>query len=244
VTALLRAELLKLTTTRTARTFAALATLIVVGFGALLIAFAEDDAGTDELVAGDVLLVTSAYVVPLFFLLGVIASAGEHRHGTITPTFLVAPDRLSVMAAKLIVAVACGASVALGASALAGVAITPLTDRQLEVGATYDGYTGTVIGLTVATALAAAAGVALGEITRNQAVALIAAFLIATVVPGLVSLASDDVASLLPVAAIASLLGAEGEGQLGQVEGGLVALAWVAAASVAAAALTRRRDVV
>ena len=95
MSALLRAELLKLRTTRTfaalVGTALALSLLVVALAAALSDDFTEDDVRE---------LFTADFSSLFILLLGVIGMAGEWRHRTITGTVLAAPDRLRLLAAK------------------------------------------------------------------------------------------------------------------------------------------------
>ena len=94
---LLRAELLKLRTTRTFVTLVSVTlvlSLIVVGLTAIL-----TDDFTEESVRE---MFTFDFSSLFILLLGVTGMAGEWRHRTITSSVLAAPDRVRLLAAKLI----------------------------------------------------------------------------------------------------------------------------------------------
>ena len=92
---LLRAELLKL---RTTRTFAA---LVGSALALSLLAVTLSAALTDEFTEDEVRELFTAHFTGLFIMfLGVMGMAGEWRHRTITSTVLAAPDRVRLVAAK------------------------------------------------------------------------------------------------------------------------------------------------
>lgn len=124
----LRAELLKLTTTRTWWALALVLTVYVALIGVFL-TFADAAARPSTLgqPAPDLDLpvtvaslyavgVAVAYVFPA--LLGVLVITTEYRYRTITPTFLAQPHRWPVLLAKLAVATATGAVYGVAALAL------------------------------------------------------------------------------------------------------------------------------
>lgn len=131
--------------------------------------------------AGDVpvpvLLASLAYSLgltgTLAVVLGVVATAGEFRHRTITATYLTAPGRGAVLAAKMVVTAALGTLYA-AVTVLAGV-LAALAGRNGGVfPAVGDLVAVSGIGLVVC-ALWAALGAALGTVISNQVGALGAA---------------------------------------------------------------------
>jgi hypothetical protein len=92
MTALLRAELLKL---RTTRTFAAIAGAASALSLLLIVVAAGFGHGNDP--HG---LFANTGIVFFIVLLGAVATTGEWRHRTITSTVLAAPDRVRLLAAK------------------------------------------------------------------------------------------------------------------------------------------------
>lgn len=104
MTGLLRAEALKLRSTRTVTALLAAMLGILILTVVLPVALAPVDSGRFALsgtFAQSTLLsggVTSAALIAV--VLGVLGGAGEHRHGTLTPTLLTTPSRGRVMAAK------------------------------------------------------------------------------------------------------------------------------------------------
>ena len=165
---LLRAELLKLRTTRTFVTLvsATLAlSLLVVGLTAIL-----DDNFTEQDVRE---LFTADFSSLFILLLGVTGMAGEWRHRTITSSVLAAPDRLRLLAAKLISYAVAGTVLSL----IVTVALMALGTVILSIRGE------TTLGLAdladvlwrnlVVAALLGAFGVCVGGLVRNQIVAIV-----------------------------------------------------------------------
>ena len=108
MTALLRAELLKLRTTRTfialVGSAVVLSLVVVVLTGLLTKRFDEESTRT---------LFSFDFTGLFILLLGVIGMAGEWRHRTITGTVLAAPNRLRLLTAKMLSYAAAGALLSL-----------------------------------------------------------------------------------------------------------------------------------
>lgn len=180
-------------------------------------------------------------------LLGAMSITGEVRHGTIRPTFLVTPRRARVVVAKVLASTLIGAGFGLAASALAaGVGTGALRMRGIDVQLGGGDYALLLAGGTAAAGLWAAIGVGLGAIVRNQVATLVGICAWLLFVEGLLV---GDVTDIAPVGRFAP--GALGEAISGQDPGTLLAPAlaaallvlYAAAAAVAGALVTSRRDV-
>jgi ABC-2 type transport system permease protein len=244
MSALLRAELLKL---RTTRTFAALVgsalslSLLVVVLTAIL----ED--GVDEEQVRD--LFTADFTSLFILLLGVMGMAGEWRHRTITSSVLAAPDRVRLLAAKTIAYAMAGALLSLIVTVTIMVVGTVILSARGETTADFADLLDVLWrNLTVA-ALLGAFGVGIGALLRNQIAAIIGVLVLAFVLePTLVALA-PDVGRFGPTSgAPNAILGFEGGGfddegdVLAPGAGVAVLLGWIGAAFAAGAALLRARD--
>jgi ABC-2 type transport system permease protein len=246
VTALLRAELLKLRTTRTFVALSAVAlaiSLLLTGLTALL----------SEPTAEDVLIdVFASDTSSLFILvLAIVGITGEWRHRTISASLLAAPDRARFLAAKTLAFASAGVLLSLVISL--GVTIlgfSVLSARDLP---TPDG--GELITLLARSAVVAgllgALGVAVGALVRNQAIAIVSVLLLSFAVePAIIALV-PDVGRFgpmvgLPMAATGIPASAVGFEDVAFLAPGLAALAmaaWAGALFAAGAALLRRRDV-
>ena len=242
MSALLRAELLKL---RTTRTFAALVgvavllSLLLLVLNALLRdTFDEDDLKT--LFAGD--------FTPLFILLlGIMGITGEWRHRTITSSVLAAPDRLRLLGAKLISYAVAGAVLSFVVTVtlmVVGTTILSIRDiPALDLAPLLDVLWRNLVGAAYLGAL----GVCLGALLRNQVAALVGVLIAFIIVePALIGLA-NDVGRYAPLqGAPAGLLGVgfddDDEFLLDPAPAALVMVAWVTVLFAAAATLLRRRD--
>ncbi len=242
---LLRAELLKL---RTTRTFVALVgvtlalSLLVVVLTALL---------SKRFEPGDTRDLFSADFTGLFImLLGVIGMAGEWRHRTITGTILAAPDRLRLMGAKMLAYAAAGVVLSLIVTVtimLVGTII--LSSRGFDTAGLSDLLDVLWRNLLVA-ALVGALGVGIGGLVRNQVVAIIGVLIVGFVVePSLFGLA-PDVARFGPTqgapAGIQDIefFGDDSNDTLSPGIATLVMLGWIALFFAAAGVRLKRRDLV
>ena len=100
---------------------------------------------------------------------------GEFWHKTITPAVLITPRRTPLLAAKLITLAAVGLVFGLAATGMAATITLPLlAARHIPAGVSATGIAAIIACGAIATALAAALGVGVGAIIRNQAAAITA----------------------------------------------------------------------
>jgi ABC-2 type transport system permease protein len=187
-----------------------------------------------------------AAVLTLIF--GIIAVAGEYRHGSITDTYLSCPDRRRVITAKLAVYGLVGAAAGLVSSAVA-LAVTAAwwaaKGGSLQL-------SGTDTWLTLGGGLAACCafsviGVGLGALIRNLVGAVAVALAWIALIEGIVGqLVGSGLARWLPFYASEALDRTDIGGHtrlLPQWAGGLVLLGYATVFAGAAVVTTLRRDV-
>jgi ABC-2 type transport system permease protein len=242
VSAFLRAELLKL---RTTRTFAALVGSAVALSLLVVVLTASIADGFDSEDVRD--LFTADFTSLFILLLGVMGMAGEWRHRTITSTVLAAPDRVRLLAAKTIAYAVAGAVLSLIVTVTIMVVGSAILSARGETTAEFADLLDVLWrNLTVA-ALLGALGVAIGALLRNQVVAIIGVLVFAFVLePALVALAPDvgryGPTSAAPNAILGFDSDSNGDYLSSPAAGVAVLLAWIGAGSVAGAALLRGRD--
>ena len=158
---LLRGETLQLATIRTYWMLAAGAVaLIAAGTSATAatsLASGTSPARTTLAIAG------LAQTVAL--LAGALSVTGEFRHKTITPAVLITPRRTPLLVAKLIAMAATGLATAITLPLLAA--------RHIPAGLSGTQAAAIIAGGGAATALAAALGIGIGAIIRNQVGAIV-----------------------------------------------------------------------
>jgi ABC-2 type transport system permease protein len=243
VTALLRAELLKL---RTTRTFVALVgTALALSLVAVGLTTALGDNPTEEDVRD---LFTSDFSSLFISLLGVMGMAGEWRHRTITSAVLAAPDRLRLLAAKTLSYATAGmvlslivtvTIMAVGTLILSGRGVTTLGAGDLA---------DVLWRNLVVAALLGAFGVCIGGLLRNQIVAIVGLLVLSFALEPAVLAVAENVGRFGPMVGAPS--GIQGinpfeEGKL--LDPGiavLVMLVWVGVGFAATAVILRRRDLV
>ena len=241
--ALVRAEVRKLAATRSSLLMVAAAAVYPV-LTIVAVTLMPEDPTLDSSTLLEVVRGTADVVTLVVLGLGLLAMAGEHRHGTIVPTLLVSPRRGRVVAAKLAALAMVGAAVSVGVSAVA-VAAGSLYLRS--EGVSVDVVSGdvlvTVAGAAVVAALYAALGTAVGAVVRNQTAAVAGALVwvltVENVLP--VVLRNPDLKRWLPGGAADRLLQMADGGAAWGALGLLVAVA--GALALAALAVTRTADV-
>jgi ABC-2 type transport system permease protein len=243
----LRVELRKLRTIRLPWAAAA----AVVGLSALVtfagISLAGEE-GNDPLSAAsllDGLRAPVSIVTIVAMLLGVVASAGEHRHGTIVSTVLAA-GRSSVVTAKVAAAAVAGAVLAaLSMTTVACVAVPMLSAES--VGLPPAGEAALVAaGAILASASYGGLGAAVGAIVRSQTAAIGAVLVWVLAAEGVLGdvLRRPELERWLPGGAVRALVRWDGDAVLAPATGALVLVAVLTVVSLAAVAVVRRRDVV
>jgi ABC-2 type transport system permease protein len=247
MTGLIRAELLKLRTTRTFRAIT-LGALALVAIAATAISAASRFSPGDHPAQQALAVAGPANTFAL--VLGVLAVTSEYRHGTITPALLITPRRTRLLVAKLITLTVGGLALGLLAFGAAAAIVLPvLSERHIASQLDGGAVTAIIAGGAITTALSAALGVGIGAVVRNQAGAIIAALGLLYVLEPLLSLMPgiDRVVPRFGLGGLAS--GADGVAGfppgahlLGQVPAALILAAYALAVLTAGAMTFRRRD--
>lgn len=262
MTRLIRAELLKLRTTRLwwGLLLGVVATTLV---GVLATAFVAGRTiqGVPSGSLDDPAVIRGIYTAGvqttyLFTLaLGIIVMAGEFRHQTITSTLLAAPRRAQVVLAKAVAVVIAG--LAYGTSCLlvgvvVGAPIIVLRGGQARL--TTDDVPRAILASIVAIALWGLIGLGVGTLIRNQIVALLVAVGVAFLFEPLVSLGLNAldlgwVAKYLPSQATVALVSPPAEAggftaeYLSWWAGAVVLLGYAVISGALGALITLRRDI-
>jgi ABC-type transport system involved in multi-copper enzyme maturation permease subunit len=239
MTGLLRSELIKLRTTRTAMGFAIAALLLVLASVLLQTLLGDPQSVEDKRsVIGGAGAVTAVLLV-----FGAVGATGEHRHGTITPALLIAPDRVRVTVAKLLGYALAGAVVALLVQVLAvGLGLALMSGQSgpdlsvqdiLEVSA----------GGIAACALMAALGVGIGALVRNQVAAVVGALVYVFILESVIAGVASKVYAYTIGGTSGVLSGMTGDELLSPWLAALVLFGWTVAVGAAAVLADRARDV-
>lgn len=242
---LVRAEVLKLRTTRAAKVLAiALAALVVLIV--LLVVFKAHVRDIDSAKEQQDLL-GIGILVPLFGLvLGLVIATGEFRHQTITPTLLATPQRLRIVGAKLLAGGLVGAATAVFIQLLAtaleafGLALRSIPVHILSGSGFWKDNAVVIVAAICWCALGAAIGTAL----RNQPATLVVSIIWVLVAEHIFVHFFPTVGKFLPATAMAAFVArGDADHALSMWPGLIVSLGWVAAFGVAAWQLLERRDV-
>jgi ABC-2 type transport system permease protein len=237
---LFASELLKLRTVRTTWLMLGIGLLVEALFAGLYVGLAslQEIGPIREVQTGTGLLML------MLLVFGVLAITTEFRHGTASTTFLAAPRRYPVLAAKLGAVLAAGLLAGLAYVAVNGaLALSLFSSREGNLpplGEIVSVYAGVVVSF----ALLCAFGLGVGAIVRNQIGAIIAALAFFFVLSPLPELLPGNIGDYFPAQAIGSLhdLPEATEEGLGQLAGGLVLATWSAALVLIGTALIAKRD--
>jgi ABC-2 type transport system permease protein len=237
-------ELLKLRTTRTFFGLVAGALLLVGGVTALAASLATYEG--PGVAPGEDLAGLAGFAPMFALVLGLLAVSGELRHGTITPTLLAVPSRARLVAAKVVAHLVAGFVLGLVAvllDLLLAEAIFSL--RGIETGTSLSEALRWTAGLSAASALAAALGVGIGAVVRNQ----VGAFAWVLIVESLLTIAPVLEEPVTKFGIGGLIDGVDGiavddsGNVLAQLPAGLVLIGYAAVFALAGAALLRRRDI-
>jgi ABC-2 type transport system permease protein len=243
--ALIGTEIFKLRTARSTWGFL----LGGLALGALLGAATSATAGEDVAAAlGSAdnlanILGVSALPGVVMLILGILATAGEYQHRTITQTFLTTPVRGRVMGAKLAAMALFGLPVA---AAVMGAAFLAALPRLLTAADSIDllnvEVAQTVGGNLLAAVLLGVLGATLGALLRNQLATVILVVGWSLVGEGILSIvAGHDAVRWFPGGVAQSVI-AGGDGELALLPAA-IALAAYAGVAAAASLVTLRRDI-
>jgi ABC-2 type transport system permease protein len=262
VTRLLRSEAFKLRTVWSTWMLLGITAVLTAGLSSL-VGFVPRRRETEVLFPTrgsalwfDLVFSVMTVAIDLALVQGVVMMTGEHRHKTVTPTFLAEPRRGRLAGAKL--AVACG--MGLVVAAVAGLVGLAFGFGSVAGGL---GSTGSMLtefrhvwpGVAAAAVLFGAYGVGLGALLKNQAVAIVVGLGVTTIVEPIVVAAVPSVGRWFPSAAAQALesvtanpavRGGFGGGLTHLVtwwEGALVLLAYGVVLAAAGSFTTLRADV-
>jgi ABC-type transport system involved in multi-copper enzyme maturation permease subunit len=241
---LVHSEIRKLVTTRWFKITMAVTLMMAPTFTLIAVFVAKREAGVGDREFVHGVLSISAVSSLVLLAVGIAAIAGEFRHGTSVPTFLITPHRRDIVAAKLVTITGLGAVVGATSFGLAlAVAVPSLGHKGMHHLAADPPQLW--VGAIAATALFGALGVALGSITRNMVVAIIGAVGWTYLIEGLIlSQALPSASKWLPVGTnMAITHTGDGSGVLGPWIALIVLVGWVVAFSGVAARCVVRRDV-
>lgn len=248
MTALVRAELLKVRTTRGWWYYLGVIVLLTG------IAVAGDTGSTESerrgLLEFQLGLVEAAGIATLLaIILGITIVTTEFRHGTITPTVLGEPRRELVAAAKAVATTLLSLLFALlGLAVVAAVAIPWLLALDVELHLGDSDIAVRAAQMLLLVVLWGLLGVAIGVLVQSQVAALVGTlvwiFLVETLLVGVFGwLDVDGLIPYLPIQALDAADGTGGEDLLSYWPGVGVSLAWIAGLGAAGIERLRRRDI-
>ncbi len=206
--ALIRAEMLKLRTTRVFFGLcAATVAFTVLGVVAGILTAGNSGSPPLESASGLRNIFGSGGQSSLFALiLGILAVTGELRHGTITQTFLVTPRRTRTVTAKLVAMLLAGLALGVLATGVTLVVAWPwLAIKGVDVPVLSSDVGLVMVAVLVATALFGVIGVGVGALVRNQVAAVVGALVWEFVVEALLVGLLPSVGKWLPSGAARGL---------------------------------------
>jgi ABC-2 type transport system permease protein len=239
----IRAELLKLRTTRTTIGLI-IAMIALILFFTLLDGLLSHPSGLASAEDQRELLSVSSFTAVFAALAGVLLVTSEYRYGTIRPTILFNPVRTRLLAAKVVAGALAGLafgilgeaiSWALGYAILDGRGITVVLGSGDILLLTLGGLAGA--------ALWGAIGAGLGAIIHNQVGAVITLLAWGLVVDNLLFGLAPSVGRFVPTRASDALMGLKTHHLLSPGAGAVILIAWAAALAAVGIALTARRDI-
>lgn len=239
---LVRSELFKLRTTRTALTLVAAMVGVTLLF-TLLNGLVVKEPQLLERKMQFQLLATGSIASAFAAILGLLSMTTEFRHGTVRATMLATPRRARVVVAKLVATTAFGAGLGtIGVGVSYAVGRICLSARGIPSTLHPGDVRLVLVGAIVVSALWGAFGVGIGAVIRNQVGAIVGGLMWVFFAESILFALVPSVGRYLPATAANVLTQVETSHQLPIAAGVVIFCAYVAVAAAAGAIVTARRD--
>jgi ABC-2 type transport system permease protein len=235
---LVRGEMIKVRTTRTALSFGLASVLLVLAL-VLLTVLTGDPSDVQS--KKDALNLGGVLCIPLL-LFGIVGATGEYRHRTLAPAVLIAPDRMRLAIARLIAYLATAFVVAVAMAVVALAVGAPLLASEPGPDLAVSDYRAIVLGGVGATMLVTALGVGVGMVVKNQVAGVVGALVWLIILAPAITLIDDWLVKTLILDAAAAL-GGSGSDEVTTAGAALVLGIWAGVFVIAGLAFERRRDV-
>lgn len=240
----LRAELLKLRTTRTTLGLAA-ALLGTTGLAAAVHLLGFDGPLVDQRAEQLGIILDIGVSIGLLFaaVAGMLAITGEFRHGTIRSTLVRQPRRSRLLTAKVVSQAVVGASLgALGSAYAVALAALLLGGRGIDFQLDSSDVATLVAGSALGGALFAQLGLAIATMVRSQVPVVTGALIWMLFLESLLRAGMPDVGKFAP-GSLARAIAGQSDAALSSTPGALAVLAGLCVVALVAANLTfQRRD--
>jgi ABC-2 type transport system permease protein len=236
---LIRGELVKLRTTRTALGFTTAVALLTLAIVLLTILSGHPTTIADKRSA----LAVGSTISALLLVFGVVGAGAEYRHRTLAPGLLVAPGRGRLLAARVVAYGLAGLAIGVVMTVVAFAIGLPLLAGRPGPDLSASDYVRTGGGGLLAIVLSTMLGVGVGTLVGKQVPAVIATMVWIFILEPLSNLV-DHISKFTIGQSATSIGGDTGGDVLSWGAASLVLLAWTAAFLLAAALVDHRRDIV
>ena len=239
----LRAELLKIRTTRTTVGLI-LGMITLIMLFTLLTGLLTHPSGLASKEDQRQLLSVSSFTAVFSALAGVLLVTSEYRFGTIRPTFLFNPVRSRVLTAKAVAGVLAGLAFGILGEAVGwAISYAILDGRGIAVELGSSDILLLTLGGLAGAALWAAIGAGLGAIIHNQVGGIITLLAWGLVVDNLLFGLVPSVGRFTPTRASDALMGLRVDHLLSPAAGAITLIVWAGALSVLGIARSVRQDI-
>jgi len=239
----IRAELLKIRTTRTTIGLI-LAMIALILLFTLLTGLLTHSSGLASKEDQRDLLSLSSFTAVFSALAGVLLVTSEYRFGTIRPTILFNPARSNVLAAKIVAGALAGIAFGILGEAIGWATAYAVLDAR---GITFVLSRGDILLLTLGglagAALWGAIGAGLGAIVHNQVGGIITLLAWGLVVDNLLFGLAPSVGRFMPTNASDALMVLREHHLLAPGPGAITLIAWAAVLAVVGIARSVRQDI-
>jgi ABC-2 type transport system permease protein len=238
VTGLIRGELIKLRTTRTALGFAAGVALVTLAIVLLTILAGDPRTIPDKRSA----LAVGSTISVLLLLFGVVGAGAEYRHRTLAPALLVAPARARLLSSRIVAYAVAGLLMGVAMTAVAFAIGLPLLSGQPGPSLRGVDYLRAGGGSLLTIVLTTILGVGVGTLVGNQIAAVIGSLVWLFILEPLSNLVGST--SKFTIGQTATAITGDTGGQtLPWAAAVAVLVAWTLLFVVAAMLVDRRRDI-